>query len=231
MEEPEFIGRTRWSYDAAADDVAVWIRGELGERPVDRALLDGFAEVVRGQGPVADLGCGSGRVTAHLARLGVDVFGVDLSGGMVAAARRTYPGLRFATGSMLGLDIADGALGGVVAWFSVIHVPDERLPGVFGEFRRVLRPGGYALVAFQVGDGVEHRSRAGAHDVALDFHYRDPDAVAGLLERAGLAVRARTVRAPVTSGDYPEDTPQAFLLARREDTSRTRVSGGSRPRS
>lgn len=216
MGEPEFEARTRWSYDAAADDFAVWIRGELAQRPVDRAQLAAFADLVRDTGPVADVGCGSGRITAHLAGLGVDAFGVDLSPGMVVAARRTYPGPRFTVGSLLDLDVPDAALGGLVAWYSVIHVPDDRLPAAFAEFRRVLRPGGHALLAFQAGAAVERRTTAGAHEVALDFHYRDPDAVAGLLAEAGLPVRARTVRAAETGGDYPEDTPQAFLLARRE---------------
>jgi len=44
---------------------------------LDRALLGGFADLVQaaGSGPVADVGCGSGRVTAHLSGLGLSVFG------------------------------------------------------------------------------------------------------------------------------------------------------------
>ncbi|WP_433272844.1 methyltransferase domain-containing protein [Actinosynnema sp. CS-041913] len=102
MAEPDFVRRTRSSYDALADDYAEWIRDELAAKPLDRAVLGGFAELVRtaGVGPVADVGCGSGRVTAHLAGLGLSVFGIDLSPRMVAAARRAYPGLRFSVGSM-----------------------------------------------------------------------------------------------------------------------------------
>ncbi|MFZ0120625.1 MAG: class I SAM-dependent methyltransferase [Pseudonocardiaceae bacterium] len=46
-----------------------------------------------GTGPVADLGCGPGRLTAHLHSLGLSLLGVDLSPSMVALARRTYPDL------------------------------------------------------------------------------------------------------------------------------------------
>ncbi|WP_052745466.1 class I SAM-dependent methyltransferase [Allosalinactinospora lopnorensis] len=83
---------------------------------------------------MADLGCGPGRVTAYLDSLGVAVFGLDLSPAMVALARRAYPGPRFDEGSMGALKMADGALGGAVAWYSIIHTPPERLPAVFGEF-------------------------------------------------------------------------------------------------
>lgn len=96
MTEPDFLRRTRGSYDTVADDYGVWIKGELAAKPLDRAMLGLFAELVRtaGGGPVADIGCGPGRVTAHLTDLGLSVFGIDLSPNMIALARRTHPGLR-----------------------------------------------------------------------------------------------------------------------------------------
>lgn len=217
MTEPDFVASTRGSYDTVAEDYGGWIRGELAAKPLDRAVLGGFAELVAaaGAGPVADIGCGPGRVTAHLTELGLSVFGVDLSPNMIALARRTYPGLRFTEGSMTALDIAAGTLGGVLAWYSVIHIPDELLPGVFAEFHRVLAPGGYVQLAFQVGTGVMHRTEAGGHEISLDFHRREPDRVADLLGRAGFAPVARTVREPDGYGVFPEQTPQGFVLARK----------------
>ncbi|OZM71335.1 SAM-dependent methyltransferase [Amycolatopsis antarctica] len=215
MSEPAFLQHTRTSYDTIAATYAEWIRPELAARPLDRALLGVFAELVRqgGTAPVADIGCGPGRVSAHLDGLGVPVFGVDLSPGMVAQARKQYPALRFTEGSMTALDIEDGVLGGVLAWYSIIHVPDAELPKVFAEFHRVLAPGGYLQLAFQAGDEVLHLREAKGHEVALDFRRRHPDRVAEALAEAGLAVRTRTVREPETTGDFPESTPQAYLLA------------------
>lgn len=207
----DFLDATRRSYDATADDYAEWIRDELAAKPFDRAVLAVFAELVRG--PVADVGCGTGRVTAHLAGLGVDVSGVDLSPGMLAAARRTYPHLTFTEASMTALPIEDDALGGVVAWYSTIHVPDTHLPAALAECHRVLRPGGLLQLAFQSGTGTEHRTKAGRHDVALTFHHRTPDAMANLLRDSGFTVRAQLLRAPDTAGPYREDTPQAYVLA------------------
>lgn len=212
----DFVQRTRWSYDTAADDYAEWIRDELAVKPLDRAVLGGFAELARtADRPVADVGCGPGRVTAHLDGLGLPVFGVDLSPAMIAVARRSYPALRFDVGSMLALDHEDAALGGIVAWYSIIHVPDEYLPGVFAEFHRVLAPGGHLQLAFQVGDEVEHRTEAGGHAISLDFHRRQPDRVAELLNQAGLGVRAHLLREPDDDGQFPEDAPQGFVLARK----------------
>lgn len=217
MTEPDFLRATRAAYDTVADAYAARFDGELVAKPLDRGMLDGFAELVRatGAGPVADIGCGPGRVTAYLSGLGLPVFGVDLSPGMIALARQSHPDLRFDVGSMLGLDLPDDSLGGVLAWYSTIHVPDERLPEAFTEFRRVLAPGGYLLLAFQAGDEPLRLTEALGRPVSLVFHRRQPGQVAELLGQAGLAVHARLLREPDTEGAFTERAPQAFLLARK----------------
>ncbi len=217
MSEPDFLRATRSSYDAVAADYAERFRHELVPRPLDRAMLTAFAEFVQAAaaGPVADVGCGTGRVTALLASLGLPVSGIDLSPQMIATARREHPGLRFEVGSMLALDLPDGALGGVLAWYSTIHVPDDRLPDAFAEFRRVLAPGGYVLLGFQAGDEPLHLTEALGHPISLDFHHRQPDQVAALLGQAGLDVCARVLREPDNNPEFPERHQQAFVLARR----------------
>ncbi len=217
---PDFLRDTRRSYDATAAAYAEWIRGELAAKPLDRAVLTAFAELVTGR--VADVGCGTGRVTAFLHDLGVPAFGVDLSPRMVAVAAAAHPHLRFAAGSMTALPVADGALGGVVAWYSTIHVPDDHLPHALAELRRVLAPGGLLQLAFQTGDEVVHRTHAAGHEVALDFHHRRPADVTDHLRRAGFTVRAQLLREPDLDGDYPEDTPQAYVLARTSAPGRDR---------
>lgn len=217
MSEPDFLHRTRFSYDALADDYAEWIRDELAAKPLDRAVLGGFAELVHaaGAGPVADIGCGTGRVTAYLHGLGLSVFGIDLSPRMVAIARSTHPGLQFDAGSMLALNLDDGVLGGIVAWYSTIHIPPELLPEVFGEFHRALAPGGYLQLAFQVGDDLARLTESAGHEISLDFHRSQPERIAGLLRQAGLVVRARMLRESDEDGQFSETTPQAFVLARK----------------
>ncbi|MFC4499738.1 MULTISPECIES: class I SAM-dependent DNA methyltransferase [Streptomyces] len=211
----DFIRATRVSYDTIADAYTAEFPDGLGHRTMDRALITGFAELVKERGgsePVADVGSGPGYVTARLDALGVPVFGVDVSPRMVALARQAHPELRFHVGTMTALDLPDRSLGGLLALYSVIHVPDARLPGVVREFRRVLVPGGYLLLAFQTGDGEqEHLAERFGHGIALDYYWRDPDAVADLLGEAGLDVRAQVVLEP----DEGAKRPRAFLLARR----------------
>src|ERR1700742_118606 len=119
MVDAGFVAATRDSYDALAAEHADVVASGLDDRPVDRGLFAAFAELVRagGNGPVADVGCGPGRVTILLSGLGLDAFGVDLSPGMVSLARRNHPQLRFEEGSMLALDLPAGGLGGLLAYY------------------------------------------------------------------------------------------------------------------
>ncbi|GGK68093.1 methyltransferase [Sphaerisporangium melleum] len=220
-----FLADTRAGYNAIAGDYVEMVKGELAP-PVDRGLLTAFAEIVRagggavadradgrsaGRGPVVEVGCGPGRITAHLHGLGVDIFGIDLSPRMVAIARETYPGLWFEEGSMTALDLPDGGLAGLVSWYSLIHIPPEHRPGVLAEFHRVLAPGGHLLLAFQVGDEPVSYTEAFGHQVSLVFHRLSPDGIAGLLRRAGFTVSVQMLR---EQGER-EKTPQACLLARK----------------
>ncbi|MBB3661441.1 SAM-dependent methyltransferase [Prauserella sediminis] len=207
-----WLSDTRSSYDTDASGYADKVRGLLDEMPHLRASLAVFVEAVHecGGGPVADVGCGPGHVTDHLHEAGVDAFGIDLSPEMVALARRTYPHLRFDVGTMTDLDLAGGAVAGVLAFWSVIHVPDHALPGVFDEFHRVVRPGGPVLVGFHVGDGIRHTSEGyTGRSVNVDSHDRRPDAVAGLLRDAGFTIDAELILRP------DEDVPGAVVFARR----------------
>jgi SAM-dependent methyltransferase len=145
---------------------------------------------------VVDVGCGTGVTTAMLNGCGVRAFGIGLSANMIGEARRLRPGLEFRVGSMTDLDVADASVGGVCAWYSIIHSPDDHLAGVLGEFHRVLAPGGLMLVAFQVGDEPLVLADAFGEPVHLTFRRRQPRMVEEHLVRADFRVRAALVRQP-----------------------------------
>ena len=206
-----WLSDTRASYDTDASGYAEKVRGLLGAMPYLRASLALFAEQVHGAGggPVADVGCGPGYVTGYLHDAGVDVFGIDLSPEMIAIARRDHPHLRFEVGTMTDLDLPDDSVVGLVAFWSVIHVPDHAVPGVFEQFRRVLRPQGLLLVGFHVGDETRHTSEGyTGRPIDVDSHHRRPSRIREWLHDAGFTTEAELVIRP------DEDVPGAVIFAR-----------------
>ncbi|MFF5206992.1 class I SAM-dependent methyltransferase [Streptosporangium sp. NPDC000396] len=170
-----------------------------------------FAEVVRtaGGGPVAELGCGPGYVAAYLQKLGLDIFGLDLSPVMIDLAREAYPELGFEVGSMDALDLADGGLRGIVSWYSVIHTPPQELPAYFREFRRVLAPGGHLLLGFFESEG----GPVAPFDHKVTLAYRWPiDELAALARAADFVEVGRVLHEPHAG----ERFRQGRLLMRRQ---------------
>ncbi|QHY99748.1 23S rRNA (guanine(745)-N(1))-methyltransferase [Streptomyces sp. S4.7] len=214
MVRHDALSATRDAYDAAAVTYAELFSDTLRDSPLDRAALGLFAEVVgaSGDGQVADLGCGPGYITAHLRELGLAAFGVDASSVMIELARQAYPHLRFDVGSMTELDIADGALGGILSRWSVIHTPPQELPVILAEFHRVLAPGGHLLIGFSASEDPSHPTQVFDHAVAPAYRWW-PDHLATLLRECGLAEVARMIREP-----RPTDRRQfreVHLLARK----------------
>jgi SAM-dependent methyltransferase len=204
---------TRRAYDKVAVDYARLLEDNLTTNIWDRAVLAAFAEHVlaQGGGRVLDLGCGPGRITGHLHELGLDIAGADLSPAMVAEARRRFPTLSFDTGRLDAPAAAPESLAGLLAWYSLIHLPPEELTATMRALAGVLRPGGHLQLAFQVGDGHRRITHAYGHDLDLDAWSLDPDRLTAQLHDVGLEVIAAVRRAP----EEPERFPQAFLLARK----------------
>lgn len=203
----------RASYDRVADEYVARIAGELAYKPLDRQLLDGFADRVRAAGPVCDLGCGPGHVARYLHDRGVLVTGVDLSPAMVEAARWLNPGIEFTPGDMRALPVADGALGGIVAFYSVIHLPRPEVVPALVEMRRVLRPGGLVLLAFHIGDQVVHLDEWWGQRVSVDFVFFRTEEMTGFLIEAGFRVVETVERDPYPGVEHP--SRRAYLLAEK----------------
>ncbi len=209
------MDEVRDSYDGVAADYVEHVTGELEQKPFDRAYLDRLATVLEGQGPVAELGCGPGHVGRYLHDRGVEVSGLDLSPGMIEEARTLNPGLQFVVGDMLDLPYAEGSLAGVVAFYSIIHFDSAQLDQSIREFRRVLRPGGLAAVAFHVGDETIHRKEWWGHEVPFDFHLLDPADVTRRAILAGMTVEELLERDPNPEVEYP--SRRAYMRLRRPD--------------
>ncbi|WP_433797657.1 class I SAM-dependent DNA methyltransferase [Actinoplanes sp. CA-252034] len=162
-------------------------------------------------GPVLDLGCGPGHISGHLRGRGADAIGVDLVPEFIAHARAAHPGGDYRVGSLTGLSFADGSVGGILAWYSLIHLPPPELDGVLASFGRLLSPGGGLVIGFFTGDAVEPFD----HKVTTGYRW-PPDELAARLAAAGFVETERLLRA--SDGTH---RPHGALAA----TYRGRLSG------
>jgi ubiquinone/menaquinone biosynthesis C-methylase UbiE len=109
--------------------------------------------------PVLDAGCGTGRDSISLARMGLNVIAADLSPTMLAEARQRLhdqPGVEritFRCMDMHALELADASCAGVLASASFLHIPKRENLTVLNELVRVLAPGGPLLLLVKESDG------------------------------------------------------------------------------
>jgi SAM-dependent methyltransferase len=204
---------TQQSYDRVAAEYTARIFDELQYKPFDRAILDRLIEIAGPLGPIADIGCGPGQVARYLKDHGSEAVGVDLSPRMVAEASRLSPDIPFHQGTMLAMPFEDEALGGIAAFYSVIHIPRPQLPDAFAEMWRVVRPHGAVLIAFHLGDEDRHLDGWWDLPVSLDFYFFRPDEVEEPLRAAGFAIVEKTDRDPYP--DVEHQGRRAYVLARK----------------
>lgn len=207
------ISDVQTSYDLVADEYVRRIFEELEQKPLDRQLLDRFAASVQDLGPACDMGCGPGHVARYLDERGVRVIGVDLSPVMVGYARKLNPGIEFSRGDMRSLEIENEALGGIAAFYSIIHIPRPEVVAALVEMKRVLRPGGLLLLTFHIGDDVLHLADWWGRRVSVDFIFFRPEEMTGFLRTAGLEVEEVVERDPYPEVEHP--SRRTYIFARK----------------
>lgn len=204
----------RENYDRVARDYARRIAGELANKPFDRDLLDRFAEQVAGRGPVCDMGCGPGHIARYLREADVDAFGLDLSEGMLAEARRLNPFMHFVHGDMTALPLERNALAGITAFYAVVNLPSEYLPRVFKEMYRVLQPEGQLILAFHSGNEQINIQEMWGQKFTMDFYLREPSEIQLLLEQAGFLVQEVLTREPYAP-EVEHQSRRCYIVARK----------------
>ncbi len=203
------------SYDRVAENYAKQFRDEVDKKPFDRKMLDWLAEKVGGLGVICDMGCGPGQIASYLHSQGVEVCGVDLSQAMVRQAQGLNPDIPFQRGDMLALaHVAENSYGGIAAFYSIVHIPRQKVVQALQELKRVLRPKGVLLLAFHIGQGITHLDEFLDKEVSLDFFFFETEEVKDYLKTAGFELEEAIERDPYPEGvEY--QSRRACIFARK----------------
>ncbi|MFJ4046779.1 class I SAM-dependent methyltransferase [Microbacterium sp. NPDC089987] len=194
------------AYDSRAAEYVAQI-GDITQTDArDRDLISAWRDSTPGR--LLDAGCGPGLWTRFLHDDDRAVLGVDLSVEFIAHARHAHPGLEFHHGSFTALPLPDASVGGILAWYSLVHTPPAEIPAVLAEFARVLTSGGSILIGFFDGTPREPFDHA-----VTTAYFWTPEALRPLLEQAGFTLtssrrRERTV-------DEVSSRPHASVTAVR----------------
>jgi ubiquinone/menaquinone biosynthesis C-methylase UbiE len=172
-------------YDLAAEAYAKILYHELDGKPFDRDILDRFARIVDATLPVYDMGCGSGHIGNYLySHHKIQVIGLDFSLKSIETAQRLAPQLEFVKGDMLNLQIADSSIGGIVAFYAIVHFTLKETEKAIDEFLRVLVQGGIALFSFHVGkDVVTVENYLDIPGAKATWLFSEPDDIIAILNK------------------------------------------------
>lgn len=164
---------------------------------------------------VLDVGSGTGLPTARqLVDAGCRVTGLDISPRMLEIATKNVPEAEFVLGDVMELSSGSGYQA-VTAFFSLLHLPREKIRTALGLIRDALVPGGWFGVAMVEADVDDVPIAFLESRVRVTGYLRDD--LRAVLAESGFAIEHERVLsyAPETSSAQPEI--QMFFLCRRTD--------------
>ncbi len=160
-----------------------------------------------------DLGCGEGRLSRDLKKLGHDMVAIDLSPTMLAAAQKADPDLETHLADAAELPFAEDAFDCVVAFMSLQDVDD--LEGAVRETARVLELGGRLCIA--VIHPLNSAGGFGGDEADSPFtiagSYLDRSFYADEIARDGLEITFVSAHRPLQT--YVEALSEAGFLVER----------------
>jgi len=189
----------RSGYDATAESY-------LSDRPraaADVAALGELTGRVNTGGSVLDLGCGAGvPVTAHLQKAAYHVVGIDFSMTQLRLATENVS-TPLAQADMSALPFRGASFDGAVAYYSIIHVPRDEHAAIVDEIRRVLVPGGHALLVLGANDLPADLDESSWLGTPMYWSHFDAETNLALLSEAGFDVEWRAlVPDPMGHGEH-----------------------------
>jgi len=200
-------------YDTVAKEYSETFFAEHEKKPKDQEILRRFSIEIGDKKPVWDFGCGPGQTTKYLKDLGIEISGLDLSEKILEQARTTHPEINFRKGNILELEFDDDSIGGVVAFYAIVHFTEEQVEIAFLEVFRVLQPGGIFLFTYHIGEETIHLDEFLGKKIDIDFMFFTTDFIFSCLKDSGFEKIKIIEREPYPGVEY--ESRRAYVFARK----------------
>jgi ubiquinone/menaquinone biosynthesis C-methylase UbiE len=127
---------------------------DTNQNPAD--FIDEFLGLLKRQAPdkrqkILDVGSGHGINAEYMHSKHFDIIGIDLSKTMLEYARKKYPHIEFRLGDMTKLPFQNETFDGILASYSVIHLPKDAISGVLAKLNVILKSNGIMYLSVQSG--------------------------------------------------------------------------------
>ncbi len=122
--------------------------------------------------------------------------------------------IEFREGNILALELEDGSLAGIIAFYAIVNIPPQSLPIAFAEMHRVLKPGGLLLLSFHIGEEVIRPEELWGNRVSMEFYKLQPERIQRLLTHAAFVIEDIVERDPYAP-DVEFQSRRAYVFARK----------------
>ena len=151
MDKKEMV---RIGYNEAAETLEKILGIDREEEEEVKALLSELSSRIPLKSRVLDAGCGDGAYSRILSE-NFEVIGVDISEKQIELAKQNAPKAEFICQDMTKVSFPDEHFNGILAYYSIIHVPREEHHELLRNFHRMLKINGIVLLTFQSIDDPE----------------------------------------------------------------------------
>ena len=205
----------RRGYDRIADTYAA----HRADNAIGNQYVDQLLDRLPSDPIIVDAGCGGGEPVLAKIVPRSHAVGVDFSRGQLIRAQSTVPDAAIALGDLTDLPIQAETVDGVIAFWSMIHIPIDDHQAAIDEFSRILRPGGWLLI--QEGTNAWQGRNPDWLDTGeeMQWHIAGAEVTTEQLAHSGFVLHGTWEVAETLEGDdadaEDEDLPWTIWLAQR----------------
>jgi SAM-dependent methyltransferase len=186
----------------------------------DVRLLDDLIERLPANATVLDAGCGAGVPVSQMLSERFDVTGVDFSEAQIGLATKNVPKAKLICQDMTNLDFPANTFDGICSYYAIIHIPREEHQPLLTSFRRMLKPGGLALLCLGAEDLVDDIDENYLGTRMYWSHY-DTETYIKMLKAGGFSI----LWSKRVADETCEGSGHLFVLAQKHDENFQEVLG------